>query len=86
MAKNGAVAGGSAGLGCEAVVGSLTASKKREYKVSNRIHEGKRPLYGVAFNFLDSRYFDVFATVGGNRVIYSTLIHSFIQLGRLIQI
>lgn len=59
-------------LGCEPAVGSLTAStaaaKKREYKVTNRIQEGKRPLYAIAFNFLDSRYFDVFATVGGNRV------------------
>lgn len=56
------------GLGCEPVVGSLTASRKREYKVSNRVHEGKRPLYAIAFNFIDARYYDVFATVGGNRV------------------
>ncbi|RRT52660.1 hypothetical protein B296_00050326 [Ensete ventricosum] len=56
------------GLGCEPAVGSLTASRKREYKVSNRVHEGKRPLYAMAFNFIDARYYDVFATVGGNRV------------------
>ncbi|KAL5978182.1 Polycomb group protein fie2 [Asimina triloba] len=61
-------------LGCEPVVGSLTATKKREYKVSNRVPEGKRPLYAIAFNFLDSRYYNVFATVGGNRVtIYQCL-------------
>nr|WIL94302.1 FIE2 [Gladiolus x hybridus] len=58
------------GLGCEPVVGSLTmtSTKKKEYRVSNRLHEGKRPLYAIAFNFLDSRYYDVFATVGGTRV------------------
>lgn len=55
-------------LGCEPVVGSLTPSKKREYKVSNRVQEGKRPLYAIAFNFVDARYYNVFATVGGNRV------------------
>ncbi|KAF7833877.1 polycomb group protein FERTILIZATION-INDEPENDENT ENDOSPERM [Senna tora] len=54
-------------LGCEPVVGSLTSSKKREYRVTNRLQEGKRPLYAVVFNFIDSRYFNVFATVGGNR-------------------
>ncbi|KAJ7948488.1 polycomb group protein FERTILIZATION-INDEPENDENT ENDOSPERM [Quillaja saponaria] len=61
-------------LGSEPVVGSLTQTKKREYKVTNRLQEGKRPLYAVVFNFIDSRYFDVFATVGGNRVtIYHCL-------------
>ncbi|XP_073114095.1 polycomb group protein FIE1 isoform X4 [Elaeis guineensis] len=55
-------------LGCEAAVGSLTPAKKKEYKVSNRLHEGKRPLYAISFNFIDARYYDVFATVGGNRV------------------
>lgn len=55
-------------LGSEPVVGSLTPLKKREYKVTNRLQEGKRPLYAVVFNFIDSRYFNVFATVGGNRV------------------
>lgn len=57
-------------LGCEPVVGSLTPSKKREYRLTNRLQEGKRPLYAVVFNFIDSRYFNVFATVGGNRVCY----------------
>ncbi|RVW94756.1 Polycomb group protein fertilization-independent endosperm [Vitis vinifera] len=55
-------------LGCEPVVGSLTPSKKRDYRVTNRLQEGKRPIYAVAFNFIDSRYFNVFATVGGNRL------------------
>ncbi|GAB2210637.1 hypothetical protein Droror1_Dr00015910 [Drosera rotundifolia] len=55
-------------VGCEPVVGSLTPSKKREYKVTNRLQEGRRPLYAVVFNFIDSRYYNVFATVGGNRV------------------
>lgn len=55
-------------IGCEAVVGSLTPSKKRDYKVTNRLQEGKRPLYAVVFNFIDSRFYNVFATVGGNRV------------------
>ncbi|XP_057950275.1 polycomb group protein FIE1 isoform X2 [Malania oleifera] len=61
-------------LGCEPVVGSLTPSKKREYRVTNRLQEGKRPLYAVVFNFIDSRYYNVFATVGGNRVtVYQCL-------------
>lgn len=55
-------------LGCEPVVGSLTPSKKREYRVTNRLQEGKRPIYAVVFNFIDSRYFNAFATAGGNRV------------------
>ncbi|GLT65445.1 hypothetical protein SLA2020_378770 [Shorea laevis] len=55
-------------IGLEPVVGSLTPSKKREYRVATRLQEGKRPLYAVVFNFIDSRYFNVFATVGGNRV------------------
>jgi polycomb protein EED len=55
-------------LGCEPVVGSLTPSRKRDYRVTNRLQEGKRPIYAVVFNFIDSRYFNVFATVGGNRV------------------
>jgi polycomb protein EED len=55
-------------LGCEPVVGSLAPSKKKEYRVTNRLQEGKRPLYAIVFNFIDSRYLNVFATVGGNRV------------------
>ncbi|KAF0924539.1 hypothetical protein E2562_010179 [Oryza meyeriana var. granulata] len=62
------------GLGCEAAVGSLAPSRKREYKACNKLTEGKRPLYAIGFNFLDVRYYDVFATVGGNRVTtYSCL-------------
>ncbi|XP_078175979.1 transducin/WD40 repeat-like superfamily protein isoform X1 [Carex rostrata] len=55
-------------LGSEAAVGSLTATKKREYRVTNKLHEGKRPLYAISFNFLDANYYDVFASAGGNRV------------------
>ncbi|XP_011095324.1 polycomb group protein FERTILIZATION-INDEPENDENT ENDOSPERM-like isoform X2 [Sesamum indicum] len=55
-------------LGCEPVVGSLTPSQKREYRATNRLQEGKRPIYAVVFNFIDSRYFNAFATTGGNRV------------------
>jgi hypothetical protein len=55
-------------LGSEVAVGSLTATKKREYRVTNKLHEGKRPLYAIFFNFLDARYYDVFASAGGNRV------------------
>ena len=61
-------------LGSEPVVGSLTPSRKREYRVTNRLQEGKRPLYAVVFNFIDSRYFNVFATVGGNRVSASHVV------------
>ncbi|CAM8951851.1 unnamed protein product [Rhodiola kirilowii] len=66
-------------IGCEPVVGSLgqtsTAKKRsKEYKVTNRLQEGKRPIYACVFNFIDSRYFNVFATVGGNRVtVYQCL-------------
>lgn len=55
-------------LGCEPVVGSLNPSKKKDYRVTNRLQEGKRPIYAVVFNFIDSLYYNVFATVGGNRV------------------
>lgn len=57
------------GLGTDPVVGVTVGAKKRkEFKVSCRIQEGKRPIYAVCFNFLDSRYRNVFATAGGNRV------------------
>lgn len=55
-------------LGCEAVTGSLTPSNTRKYKLKNRLWEGDLPLYGISYNFIDSRFFNVFATVGGNRV------------------
>eukprot|EP00897_Mesotaenium_endlicherianum_P004236 jgi/Mesen1/3840/ME000207S02848 len=44
-----------------------SAHKKKEYKVSARLQEGKKVLYGIVFNLLDSRYKDLFATCGGNR-------------------
>lgn len=65
-------------IGCEPLVGSLTPSKKREYRVTNKLQEGKRPLYAVVFNFIDSRYFNVFATVGGNRVTFLHFVFLFI--------
>ena len=43
-------------------------SLKRLYKPCNKLTEGKCPLYGIGFNFMDARYYDTFATVGGNRV------------------
>uniref|UniRef100_A0A0D3CQZ9 Uncharacterized protein n=1 Tax=Brassica oleracea var. oleracea TaxID=109376 RepID=A0A0D3CQZ9_BRAOL len=50
-------------------IGSLTPSNKKSYKVTNRIQEGKKPLYDVVFNFFDSRFFNVFVTAGGNKVM-----------------
>ena len=61
-------------LGNESLVGSLTPSNKKSYKVTNRIQEGKKPLYAVVFNFLDSRFFNVFVTAGGNKVKSSPFI------------
>ncbi|GJN39734.1 hypothetical protein PR202_gb28870 [Eleusine coracana subsp. coracana] len=58
------------GLGCEAAEGSLVPTRKREYKPCGKHTEGKRPLYAIGFNFMDARYYDVFATVGGNRVSF----------------
>ncbi|KAI3860514.1 hypothetical protein MKX03_017896 [Papaver bracteatum] len=63
-------------LGREAAVGSLTltSTKKRDYRVTSRIQEGKSPIYAIVFNFLDSRYFDVFGTVCQNQVnVYQCL-------------
>ncbi|WVZ95193.1 hypothetical protein U9M48_040989 [Paspalum notatum var. saurae] len=56
------------GLGREAAEGSLVPSQKREYKPCGKHTEGKHPLYAIEFNFMDARYYDVFSTVGGNRV------------------
>ncbi|CAK9225721.1 unnamed protein product [Sphagnum troendelagicum] len=77
------------GVGMEPVVGSLTAGKKnREYKVTNRLLEGKRPLYAICFNLIDSRFHNVFASAGCNRVtVYQCLteggavavLHAFID-------
>ena len=60
--------GKSFGLGCDPVVGSLIPAKKKDYKVTNRLQAGKRPLYAIVFNTIDFRYRDIFATVGGNKV------------------
>ncbi|GJX26433.1 polycomb group protein fertilization-independent endosperm [Tanacetum coccineum] len=61
-------------FGCEPVVGSLIPSRNRDYRITNRLREGKRPIRAIVFNFLDSRYYNVFATVGGNRVtVYQCL-------------
>ncbi|CAN7083748.1 unnamed protein product [Brassica oleracea var. botrytis] len=59
-------------------IGSLTPSNKKSYKVTNRIQEGKKPLYDVVFNFFDSRFFNVFVTAGGNKV----KVFSFYCFGR----
>ena len=57
------------GLGCEVLVGSVNCpSLKRLYKPCSKLTEGKCPLYGIRFNFMDACYYDTFATVGGNRV------------------
>ncbi|MCO5558478.1 hypothetical protein L7F22_012062 [Adiantum nelumboides] len=64
------------GLGTDPVVGLLggAVKKRKEYKVCNKLQEGKRPVYAVCFNFIDSRFYNVFATAGGNRVtIYQLL-------------
>lgn len=59
------------GFGTDPVVGELIPDKKRskEYKVTNRLQEGKRPLYAICFNLIDSRFHHVFASAGGNRVL-----------------
>ncbi|KAG8046507.1 hypothetical protein GUJ93_ZPchr0008g12563 [Zizania palustris] len=51
------------GLASEVVVGSPTTPSggKRQYKATNRHAEGKSPVYAIVFNFLDVRYYDVFA-------------------------
>ncbi|PWA74234.1 polycomb group protein FIE2 [Artemisia annua] len=58
-------------FGCDPVVGSLTPSK--EYRVTNRIQEEtKHGVYDAVFNFIDSRYYNVFATVSRNRYLFGT--------------
>jgi polycomb protein EED len=61
------------GLGCEVAQGSITPTHEREYKLCDKHTEGKLPIYGIDFNFLDARYYNVFATVGGNRVSFGSL-------------
>ncbi|XP_056841610.1 polycomb group protein FERTILIZATION-INDEPENDENT ENDOSPERM-like [Raphanus sativus] len=41
---------------------------KITYKVTKRIHEGKKPLCSVVFNFIDPRFYNFFVTAGGNGV------------------
>ncbi|KAL1828210.1 polycomb group protein FERTILIZATION-INDEPENDENT ENDOSPERM isoform X1 [Daucus carota subsp. sativus] len=61
-------------LECEVLRGSLSPSNTRKFKLSTRHREGNQPLYGISYNFLDSHLFDLFATVGGNRVnVYQCL-------------
>lgn len=63
-------------LGNESLAGSLIPSNKKSYKVTNRIQEGKKPLYALVFNFIDARFFSVFVTAGGNRVKKFRLLES----------
>ncbi|XP_059284443.1 polycomb group protein FERTILIZATION-INDEPENDENT ENDOSPERM-like isoform X2 [Lycium ferocissimum] len=73
-------------IGCEPVVGSLTLSNQTKYRMTYKMQErnkhkknndekeGKCPLYVIVFNFIDSRFFNLFAAVGGNRVtVYQCL-------------
>ena len=55
----------------EPLVGSLIPSKKKQYKFMVRLKECKKELYAIVFNFIDSRYYNVFATAGGNKVSFS---------------
>ncbi|KAJ7522208.1 hypothetical protein O6H91_18G001400 [Diphasiastrum complanatum] len=66
---------GNVGLGMAAVHGSMVlGKKKRDFKLSNRLQEGKRPLYAICFNFIHPTYRNIFASAGGNRVtIYQCL-------------
>ena len=57
--------------------GGLTQKKKKkEYTISNKLQEGRRPVYAVSFNFIDARYHNLFATAGGNRVHFFSSIHT----------
>jgi hypothetical protein len=71
----------SAGIGCGSSNSSFACAgvassglapkkkkRKREYAISNKLQEGRRPVYAVCFNFIDARYHNLFATAGGNRV------------------
>lgn len=54
---------------------SLNGASVPRYKCVNRIREGHgQPLYFVAFNSVDARHADIFASAGGNRVtVYRAL-------------
>ncbi|CAL5011196.1 unnamed protein product [Urochloa decumbens] len=57
------------GLGYEVLEGSVNRlSGERLYKPCDNLIEGKFPLYGIGFNFLDAKFYDIFATVGSNHV------------------
>ncbi|PWZ29195.1 Polycomb group protein FIE1 [Zea mays] len=57
------------GLGCEVVEGLLVPSRKREYKPNSKYTVGNHPIYAIGFNFIDMRYYDVFAIASCNSVI-----------------
>ena len=56
--------------------GLIQKKKKKEYTISNKLQEGRRPVYAVSFNFIDARYHNLFATAGGNRVHFFASIHT----------
>ncbi|CAH8361978.1 unnamed protein product [Eruca vesicaria subsp. sativa] len=61
-------------LGTESIVGSLTPSNQKSYKLTNKIRDGETPVYSLVFNFLDSRFFSVFVSACGNRInVYNCL-------------
>lgn len=41
---------------------------KHEYKVTLRMQDGDVPVFGGAFNTVDKKYFNMFASVNRNRV------------------
>ncbi|KAL0743064.1 hypothetical protein Bca4012_084577 [Brassica carinata] len=48
---------------------AITPLHKKLYQVTNRIQqEGMNRLYSVVFNLVDARFYDYFATAGGNRI------------------
>uniref|UniRef100_M4FJ41 Uncharacterized protein n=1 Tax=Brassica campestris TaxID=3711 RepID=M4FJ41_BRACM len=51
----------------------MTQLHKKLYKVTKRIQQGMTPLYSVAFNFIDDRFYDYFVSAGGNGVKISLL-------------
>ncbi len=40
----------------------------RHYKATLRMQDGDVPVFGGAFNLIDRKYFDMFASVNRNRV------------------
>ena len=76
---DGSAAGGAAGSSSSAAGAAASAASSLpqapRYKCVNRIREGHGlPLYFVAFNTLDARHKDIFASAGTNRVtVYRAL-------------